>query len=122
MRTRRSGFPSGLFGSHLPDPGATPAALPVLALGPEKMLVRETLRTQKQHSFRRGFTAWVLSGIFVPVLSRVRLGPSIFPGSPLEDFDFDLGDAAGVEAEALGAAHGDVEDPAFGVGAAVGDA
>jgi len=88
----------------------------------KKMLLRETLRKQKQHSFRRGFTAWVLSGIFVPVLSRVRLGPSIFPGSPLEDFDFDLGDAAGVEAEALGAAHGDVEDPAFGVGAAVGDA
>jgi len=49
------------------------------------------------------------------------LGAPICPGSPLEDFDFHLGDAAGVEAEALGAADSDIDEPVFGVGAAVGD-
>jgi hypothetical protein len=55
------------------------------------------------------------------IYGSCRLGAPIFPCSPLEDFDFYLGGAAGVEAEALGAADGDIDEPVFGVGAAVGD-
>ena len=61
-------------------------------------------------------------GLSFQLHNQLGLRLFVFPRAVAEDFDFHLGDAARVEAEAFGAADGDVDDASFNVGAAVGDA